>query len=81
MNVSDIERPGTEELDAMPTIIEGQADDLKMDDGGTRWWLGRCGIADGMPFENTVEVEVYLEGGWTSVLIYDGDNPDDTIEV
>ena len=36
-----------EDLEAMPTLCTGQADDLKMDLGNVRVWLARCGPADG----------------------------------
>ena len=44
------------ELDNMETLCEGQADDLKIDDGNFRVWLSRCGIEDGMPFDNAITI-------------------------
>jgi hypothetical protein len=61
------------ELDGLPTLTVGQADDLKIDDGHERHWLCRCGIADGMPYERTVTVERCIDGRWTVVETYDGD--------
>ena len=61
------------ELDALPTLAVGQADNLKVDDGdGVRIWLSRVGIADGYPYEHTVMVERIIDGVWTTTDTYDG---------
>jgi hypothetical protein len=57
-----------DELEAMPTLTEGQADDLKIDnDDGERIWLSRCTAADGEPWDNKVTVERLIDGRWTEV--------------
>jgi hypothetical protein len=45
------------ELQAMPTLSTGQADDLKVDTGTERVWLSRCTVADGEPYDHKVTVE------------------------
>lgn len=55
-----------------PTLSQGQVDDLKIDTGQTRYWVSRCGIEDGEPFEKTVHVERLIDGRWETVLTYDG---------
>ena len=52
------------ELRALPTLSVRQADDLKVDTGATRVWLCRCGVADGMPYDNQVTVERLHNGRW-----------------
>lgn len=60
------------ELDDLPTLTQGHADDLKIDDGdGFRVWLCRCGIEDGMPFDNQVTVEHYDGRRWTNAEVYE----------
>jgi hypothetical protein len=67
-----------DELVAMPTLREGQADNLKWvsEDGRTRLWLSRCGLEDGEPFRHTVTVERKTrdDGWWTTAYRYDGDH-------
>lgn len=53
-----------DELQSLPTLCVGQADDLKWEDGQTRVWLSRCGVEDGEPFDNAVTVEILTEDGW-----------------
>jgi hypothetical protein len=61
------------ELEAMPTLAVGQADDLKVDTGSVRVWLSRCGIADGMKYNNQVTVEVLdVVGSWFTIEEYPG---------
>lgn len=68
-------------LAALPTLCEGQAEDLKVEvelyDGSLgRVWLSRCGVEDGEPWENTVSLEVRGEDGmWRTALRWNGDNP------
>lgn len=45
------------ELKAMPTISNGDSDDLKLDQDGVRVWLSRLDTSDGMPYNNQVTVE------------------------
>lgn len=61
------------ELESMPTLSVGQADDLKYETDDTRVWLSRCGIADGEPFNNKVTVEKYLTHriGWAIKRTYE----------
>jgi len=54
------------ELEAMPTLATGQADDLKVDTGAKRVWLSRCTIEDGEPFNNKVTVERLQDGRWVT---------------
>lgn len=55
-----------QELEAMPTLTVGQADDLKVETEDVRIWLSRCGVADGEPYEDKVTVERYdyQSGRW-----------------
>lgn len=59
-----------QELEAMPTITVGQADDLKLETGNIRIWLSRCGVADGEPYENKVTVESRGFYSWRTVETY-----------
>lgn len=66
------------ELDALPRLAQGQAADLKVDDGdGVRVWLHRTGLADGEPYEHTITVETLTDGRWTDHASYDGGELDD----
>jgi hypothetical protein len=67
--------PNTEELEALPVITEGQADDLHIDTGDFRAWLSRTGVMDGEPYENTVTIETLTFGRWETLGVYDGDDP------
>jgi len=58
------------ELESLPTLSVGQAEDLKIERGGTRVWLSRCSKADGEPYNNKVTVEQYLKGRWVTVRTY-----------
>jgi hypothetical protein len=77
-------RPVTAELEALPVLSQGQADDLHYEGRditgplvGTRFraWLARTGKADGEPYDNKVTVQVYDEATrtWSDRIIYDGD--------
>lgn len=59
-----------DELEAMPTLAVGQADNLKVDTGSTRVWLSRCTVEDGEPFDNKVTVERIKDGRWTEIEAY-----------
>lgn len=61
-----------EELRKLPTLCTGQADSLKIDNGKTRVWLCRCGVADGMPYDNAVTVETLQNGRWIETDMYEG---------
>lgn len=67
-------RLGLAELEALPTLSTSQADDLKYDDGETRVWLSRCGVADGNRWKHTVGVEELHGGRWVLVLEYDAED-------
>lgn len=52
------------DLEALPTLSVGQTDDLKVDRGNRRVWLSRMTVADGMPYDNQVTVEILDRGRW-----------------
>ena len=63
------------ELEKMPTISEGQADDLKVEKKSKyRIWLSRMTIEDGMPYNNQVTEEKFdsKSGSWKTVREYRG---------
>lgn len=45
------------ELEAMPTLREGYADDLKVETEDMQVWLSRATRADGAPYDNQVTVK------------------------
>ena len=55
------------DLEALPTLCEGQADSLKLEDDRFRVWLSRCTTADGEPWDNKVTVECLIAGTWVAV--------------
>ena len=59
-----------QELERMPTLCVGQADDLKFEGDGVRVWLSRCDEADGEPYDNKVTVEKWVNLRWTEVQTY-----------
>ena len=69
-----MERYTAKELEGMETLHQGQADDCKIDEDGTRVWLCRCGVADGMPYDNQITIEKYdlKSGRWETVETYQG---------
>jgi len=71
-----IRRYTAEELEEMPTLAQGQADDLKVEETihGTKYrvWLCRCGVEDGMPYDNAITIERYQYGRWIEVDMYPG---------
>ena len=60
------------QLEALPTLSVGQADDLKIETEVTRIWLSRCGVEDGEPFPNKVTVEAwdFDNGFWAEERTY-----------
>lgn len=64
------------ELENKRTLSVGQASNLKVEDYDhnppMRVWLSRMTVADGMPFNNAIEVEYYLDGRWIEVERYEG---------
>jgi hypothetical protein len=59
------------ELQDLPTLCIGHSQNLKIETPTVRVWLSRCGIADGMPYDNQVEVEQLIDGRWTETLTYE----------
>lgn len=62
-------------LEDLSTLHVGHFDNLKIDTGLMRVWLCRCGVADGMAYDNQVTIErprpdppVY--GRWVETAIY-----------
>lgn len=49
------------ELEALPTLATGQADDLKIETETRRVWLSRCTVEDGEPYNNKATIEEYQE--------------------
>lgn len=62
---------GLAELEAIETLSVGQSDDLKLDTQTTRVWLSRCTIADGMPYNNQVTIENFINDRWVTVHQYE----------
>jgi hypothetical protein len=56
-------------LATLPTLAASQADDLKLETGGRlRYWLARCGEADGETWQ--VHVERMKAGCWEPLVSY-----------
>lgn len=58
------------ELEALPTLCESQADDLKIEKPGYRVWLSRCTVDDGEPYDNKVTIEERINGCWVETQHY-----------
>ena len=56
----------------LPTLAVGQTCNLKIDTGDMRVWLCRCGVADGMPYDNQVTIERLVNGRWATLDTYEG---------
>lgn len=39
---------------------------------GSRVWLCRCGVADGIPLDNQITVERCIDGRWITTDTYEG---------
>lgn len=63
-------RYSLEELEALPTLCVGQADDLKIEDSQMRVWLSRCHVEDGEPYNNKVTVTRRVNGKWVEIETY-----------
>lgn len=61
-----------EELERMPTLFIGFADDLKMETDTRRVWLARTSTADGEPFTKKITIEELREGRWVTINEYPG---------
>ena len=59
------------ELNKMPTIDSGQADDLKYETKDLRVWLSRMTIADGMEYNNQVSIDAIVNGKWHTLALYE----------
>ena len=55
-------------LERFLTLSTGQADDLKLERNGYRYWLARCGPEDGEEWQ--VHVERLVDGCWVPLLSY-----------
>ena len=71
-----------QELEALPTLAIGQADDLKIDTGKYRVWLSRCDTTDGEPYDNKVTIERYNEedGRWKTIDEYQAESEEEEWE-
>lgn len=65
------------ELKELPTLAQGQADDLKIESDTERVWLSRCTAADGEPWDNKVTVERYIGGSWIEVEWWEAEDDTD----
>ena len=54
-----------EELEAMDTLSQGQADDLKIDYGTVRVWVSRMTKIDGEEYK--VQIERLKDGCWVTI--------------
>jgi hypothetical protein len=74
--VADLEEPigrfriSLEILERLPTVAEGQADNLKIDGERRRVWLSRATAEDGEPCDHKVTEELLLDGSWRTVAIW-----------
>ena len=60
-------------LESLPTLNQGHTCDLKLDNGKRRVWLSRCGVDDGLPYDNMVTVEKLQDGRWVTVSTYEAE--------
>jgi hypothetical protein len=60
------------ELRDLPTLSQGQADDLKVQDGKIRVWLSRMTVEDGMPYDDQITIEQLVNGRWITIEEYPG---------
>lgn len=59
-------------LQSLPTLHQGQTDDLKIETNRECVWLSRLTIADGMPYNNEVTIEQRNPAGeWRTVEQYE----------
>ena len=72
-----MKRYTADKLRDLPTLSTGQVDNLKLEftdpcGGEVRVWLRRCGMEDGMPYEDAITVENLVDGRWVQVDQYPG---------
>lgn len=51
-------------LEGLPTLSQGQTDNLKIERPAYRVWLSRMTVADGMEYDNQVTIERYVKNNW-----------------
>jgi hypothetical protein len=69
-----MKRYSLNELEAMPTIRQGHCDDLKVKTDDTRVWLSRMTVADGMEYNNQVQVyKLNKNHDWKLVQEYEAE--------
>lgn len=49
-------------LQSLPTLHVDHFDNLKINTGKVKVWLSRMTITDGMPYDNQVTIEQYING-------------------
>lgn len=59
-----------DELEAMPTIHNGQFGNLKIEEGSFRLWHSRMTRADGAKFNHAAEIEFFDGNRWEEVHSY-----------
>lgn len=59
------------EIEALPTLHQGQYDNLKVQEADRKVWLSRLTVEDGMPYNNQVTVEELRDGSWITVDEYE----------
>lgn len=73
-----LEQFSADELRDMPILSRSQVDNLHFEafdyEGydGVRYWVCRAGVADGMPCDNLVTIEILRDGRWEQFDQYPG---------
>lgn len=67
MRSSGIYEVSLEDLEALPVLTQGQADDLLIESDSERVWLSRCSVEDGEPWNHKVTIERYIGRSWVEV--------------
>lgn len=60
------------DLNDIETISQGHTDDLKVEEDNIRIWLSRMTVADGMPYDNQITIEMYMLNKWVIINQYEG---------
>lgn len=60
-------------INRLPTIRQGQTDDLKFESTTQRVWLSRLTTEDGQPYDNQVTVERFNGESWETVEQYEAE--------